>query len=193
MFEDKLKQRERGEEDQFFRHWDEMLLKNLRQRAKLGEITTILAEKLQVDDPDLLKRIMDLGITKDTGPAFLLAPLVQVAWAEGKVTGREQETILNIAHERGIENGSPAHTLLLQWLRVRPADELFETAVTAIRVGISVLPDLERSERIKSMVAMCHRVAASSGGLARLLGITHGVSQEEEAILDAISAKLTAA
>jgi hypothetical protein len=163
---DFFKKKEHGEENQFFRKHDEELLRRLRIRAKPGDLTTSLAEKLQVDDPDLLKPIMELGIIRDTGPAFLLAPLVQAAWAEGKVTNREQETVLQIAHERGIEDGSPAHTVLLQWLRVRPADELFEVAVTAIRVGMSILPDLERSERIKSMVAMCHRVAASSGGLA---------------------------
>ena len=51
----------------------------------------MLAVKLQIDDPALLRRIMALGVTLDTGAAFLLAPLVQVAWAEGGVTDRERE------------------------------------------------------------------------------------------------------
>jgi len=191
MSDDKLKKKAHAEQDQYFRKKDAELLEKLRRRVKLGDLTSTLAEKLQVDDPALLKRIVDFGITQETGPAFLLAPLVQVAWAEGKVTGREQRTILAVAEDRGIKKGSASHTLLLQWLETRPSDELFETAVTAIRVGLSVLPDDERAERIERMVAICRQVASSSGGLARELGLSDGVCQEEKAILEAITAKLT--
>jgi len=190
MYKDMLKAKERGDEEQYFRRRDEELIARLRERAHLQELTHALAEKLQVDDPALLKRIVDLGITRDTGPAFLLAPLVQIAWAEGRVTSRERETILGIAEGRGIEAGSAAHQQLVAWFGERPSAEVFDAAVLAIKAGISVLPEPERVERIAAMVAMCHRVAGASGGLARFLGLSSGVAHEEEQVLASIGARL---
>jgi hypothetical protein len=193
MVDDKLKQKGHAEQNLYFRKKDEELLQKLRRRVKLGDLTSALAEKLQIEDPELLNRITDLGVTLETGPALLLAPLVQVAWAEGKVTGREERAVLAIAEERGVAKGSPSHKKLEEWLATRPSDALFTAAVEAIRLGLSVCPEDERNERIKGMVALCRQVAGSSGGLARELGLTDGIQEEERAILEAIAKRLTSA
>ena len=187
---DLLKERERGFEADYFRKQDEELLAKMRERARLQEVAQALADKLRVDDAELLNRVAALGLTRETGPAILLAPLIQVAWAEGEVTDRERETVLRLASERGLEKGSRAYAQLEQWLRVRPANELFDTAVEAIKSGISVLSPEERTERAQRIVAACHKVAEASGGLFRLLGLSTGVSSEEESTLDTIAAKL---
>jgi len=189
---DIFKERERSLEEEYFRKHDAKLIEKLRERGKLAEITEALAVKLQIDDPALLRRIMDLGVTLDTGAAFLLAPLVQVAWAEGGVTDRERETVLRIATERGVDASSPAYTQLQEWLRKRPADAIFDAAVEAIKTGLSVLTPAERADRIKLIVGACREVASASGGLGRLLGLGTGVSSEEESILDAMVATLRA-
>ena len=150
----------------------------------------VLAEQLQVDNPELLRRVIALGVTLDTGPAFLLAPLVQVAWAEGNVTDRERDTVLRLAAARGVEVGSPAHAQLLKWLQERPANDLFDTAMEVIRGGLALLPQEEREERLKHIVQACHEVAEASGGLAKVLGLGSGVSGEEEALLEAIATTL---
>lgn len=190
MDKDIFKERERSLEEEYFRTHDAKLIEKLRERGKVEEIAEALAVKLQIDDPALLTRIMALGVTLDTGPAFLLAPLVQVAWAEGDVTDREREKVLRIATERGIEPSSPAHAQLQAWLRKRPADAIFATAVEAIKTGLSVLTPAERADRIKRIVDACREVASASGGLGRLLGLGTGVSSEEESILDAMAATL---
>ena len=190
MDKDIFKDRERSLEEEYFRTHDAKLIEKLRERGKVEEIAEALAVKLQIDDPALLRRIMALGVTLDTGAAFLLAPLVQVAWAEGGVTDREREKVLRIATERGIDPSSPAHAQLQEWLRTRPADAIFATAVEAIKTGLSVLTPAERADRIKRIVDACREVASASGGLGRLLGLGTGVSSEEESILDAMAATL---
>ena len=122
MDRDSFKERERALEEGYFRAQDAKLIEQLRQDARLEEIVLALAEHLQVDNPELLRRVIALGVRLDTGPAFLLAPLVQVAWAEAKVTDRERDTVLRLAEARGVEAGSPAHTQLLKWLEERPSD-----------------------------------------------------------------------
>jgi hypothetical protein len=192
MDKDIFKERERSLEEGYFRQHEAKLIEKLRERAKVDEIVEALAVKLQTDDPALLRRIMALGVTLDTGAAFLLAPLVQVAWAEGAVTDREREKVLRIATERGIDPSSPAYTQLQEWLRTRPADAVFDTAIETIKTGLSVLTPAERADRVKRIVDACREVASASGGFGRLLGLGTGVSSEEESILDAMAATLRA-
>jgi hypothetical protein len=190
MEKDIFKERGRGEEAAYFRNQDAQLIEKLRESVRLEEIALALAEKLQVDNPELLHRVMELGVTLDTAPAFLLAPLVQVAWAEGEVTEREYQTVLRFAGTRGVEESFPAHAQLRKWLRERPPDTLFDTAREVIKVGLSVLPPSEQEERIKRIVQACHEVAEASGGLAKVLGLGSGVSGEEETLLDTITTTL---
>jgi len=187
-----FKDRERSLEEEYFRKEDAKLLQKLRERDRLEAIAKALAEKLQADDPALLRRVMDLGATAETGSAFLLAPLVQVAWAEGTVTDAERDEVLRIAEERGIEAGSPAHAQLGAWLRTRPPDALFDAALAALKVGLSVLSPEERAERVKRIADGCREVAKASGGLSRLLGLGSGISSDEESVLETITATLRA-
>ena len=192
MDKDIFKERERALEEEYFRKHNAKLIEKLRERGKVEEIVEALAVKLQIDDPALLRRIMALGVTLDTGAAFLLAPLVQVAWAGGAVTDREREKVLRIATERGVDTSSPAYTQLQEWLQTRPGDAIFVTAVEAIKTGLSVLTPAEQADRVKRIVDACREVASASGGLGRLLGLSTGVSSEEESILDAMAATLRA-
>ena len=190
---DLLKERERGEETDYFRRADATLIEKMRARAQLSEIAQALADKLRVDDPELLRRVAELGLDRETGTAILVAPLVQVAWADGHVSEAERSIVLELAASRGLVAGMPAHDKLLEWLRERPSDAVFETALEVMRVGFSVLPAAERDERITSLVAACRRIAeASGGGLVRLIGLSHGVFGAESATLDAITTGLTA-
>jgi PAS domain-containing protein len=187
---DIFKDRERGFEADHFLKQDAKLLAKLRERAALSEVAQALAEKLKVDNAEL---IVELGITRDTGAAVLLAPLVQVAWAEGQVTEAERNMVLSLAASRGIAPGSPAYAQLEAWLKKRPSDELFATALEAMKDGLAVLTEAERDERIKYIAEAAHKVAeASGGGLFKLLGLATGVSHNETAVLDAIIRQLRA-
>ena len=191
MSEDIFRGRERAFEAEWANRHDAELIEKLRQKDRLEAITEALAKKLQADDPALLQRAMDMGITLDTGPAFLLAPLVQVAWAEGSVTEQEKETVLRLAANRGIEPGSTPYAQLVAWLHRRPNDELFDTAIEIIRAGFGVLPAAERDARVYLLAEACHEVAAASGhGLWHALGLSSGVSKEESSFLDHIKTRL---
>ena len=188
---DIIKERGRGFEEDYFRKQDEKLLETMRERARLQEVAQALADKLRVDDAELLRRVVELGLTRETGAAILLAPLVQVAWAEGEVTDREREVVFEIAASRGLEAGSPAGQQLEEWLDRRPSDALFDTALEVMKAGLAVFPSDERAQRIGEIVTGCRRVAEASGGsLLRLLGIGSGIDEDEAVVLDAIAAKL---
>jgi hypothetical protein len=187
-----LEERERGYETDYFHRLDEKLLEKMRKRAALQEVAEALAEKLRVDDPELLRRVAELGLTRETGAAILLAPLVQVAWAEGNVTDRERAVVFEVAARRGIEPGTPPRAQLEAWLTQRPPDALFGTALEVIEAGLAILTPEERDQRRREIVTAASRVAeASGGGLGKLLGIPGaGTSGPEAAVVAAIAAKL---
>jgi hypothetical protein len=192
MAKDIFRERERGEEQAYFREQDARLIAKLRQKAKLSEISHALAEKLQADEPELLERIQRLGVTLDTGSAFILAPLVEVAWVDGNVSDAERDTILHIAKQRGVESGSSDYCQLLDWLAHRPSDELFRTALEAIRIGLSVLPPDEAEQRIATLIKACEDVARAAGWIDELLHLDR-ISDAESAVIVAIRRNLAKA
>lgn len=189
MPKDMFRERERAEEEAYFHQQDAKLIAKLREKAELSEIAHALAEKLHVDEPALLERIKKLGITLDTGAAFILAPLVEVAWADGDVSHAERSAILHIAKQRGIARGSADHRQLVDWLNHRPPDEIFQTALEAIRIGISVLPPAEAEQRIAAMIKACEDVAEAAGGISGLLQL-EGISYGEAAVIAEIRRRL---
>jgi len=185
-----LGDREKAMEESYFRREDAKLLAKLRDKAGLDDIALALGEKLQVDNPELLARVKQVGLSIDTAPALFLAPMVQVAWAGGSVIKAERDAVLRIARERGVDPASPAYAQLEQWLKDRPDDAVFDTSVAIIKYGFAVLPAAEKEERIKRIVDACHEVAeASSSSLGWILGI-RSVSDSEASTLDAIASTL---
>jgi len=188
-----LGDREKAMEADYFRKENERLLEKLRQGAKLDDIAKALGEKLQVDNQELLARIRGLDLTREAAPALFLTPLVQVAWAEGSVGNREREAVLRLARERDVEEGSPTYLQLVEWLKVRPSDAVFDVGLEVIKYGLAVLPPREMEERIVRLIDACHEVAAASGTeLARLLGLGDGVSRVEAHMLDEFNVRLRA-
>lgn len=185
--------REKAFENSYFRQQDAKLIKRLRMGAGLDEIAVALAEKLEVDDPTLLARARGVGITAETAPAFFLAPLVQVAWAEDKVGRHERDVVLRIARERGIAMDSPSYAQLVAWLDQRPPDDLFEAALDVLKTGFAVLPQAEREERIERIVHSCREVAADPGagaGFVQLLGLGDSISGSEGSNIQMIADRL---
>jgi hypothetical protein len=183
--------REKAMEADYFRQRDATLIQKLREEAKFDEIAMAIRDKLQVDNPELLQRVRELGITPETAAAFLMAPLVQVAWGGNSVIPEERQAVLREARERGVDDGSPAQAHLLEWLTVRPSDEFFETAIEVIKYSLAVLPRYEQEDRIKRLVAACHGVAKASGSkISWVLGLFDGINSSEASVLDTITRAL---
>lgn len=186
-----LSDREKAMEANYFRQQDARLLERLRNANKFDAMAEALRDGLHVDNPELLERARSLGINADNASAFLCMPLVQVAWAEGSVSRKEHDVVMRIAHERGVEAGTPGNDQIDEWLRIRPSDDLFDTAIEVLKFGLDVFPPAEREERVQRLLDACHDVAAVSGSeIARQLGLGDGVSRTEAHALDVIATRL---
>ena len=178
--------RKKGQEEEYFRKQEQALIGQMRARQQAEAERQQMAEALGLADDEILRELQALGYTRETVSLLHLAPLVQVAWAEGKVTEGERRLIHDLARSRGIEAGSPVDQRLTEWLDERPAEDFFERTLRIIRALLQALPPDERAVGRRDLLSHCAQVAAASGGF---LGFGN-VSEAEQALLDRIAAEL---
>jgi hypothetical protein len=183
---DAFKERGRALEEDYFRRKEQELIAKMREKAAAEAARQALGERTGVADPQLLADLQELGYTADTITLLHLVPLVQMAWAEGHVSMRERDLIIEAARARGIESGSPADQQLASWLATRPSEDLFTTTLRAIGAMLQSRPDAEREASQKDLVSYLTSIASASGGV---LG-WGAVSDEERAVLARITAEL---
>ena len=176
-----LQDRRRALEDAFFRRKAEEHREALRLREREVAAREALAEASGIEDEAVLARLAELGIRADTLAALTLIPLVEVAWADGRMEEPERRAVLAGAESTGIDPDSPSHGLLRLWLEDRPPPDL----VTLWRDFITALcKDLDPAERRRLADRILERglrVAEAAGGF---LGLTSAVSKEERAVLE---------
>lgn len=176
-----MQERGRALEEAFFKKQHEQQLAKLREQEERAQAREALAAASGItDDPELIDRLAGLGIHAETLAALTLIPLVEVAWADGKMEARERDAILRGAESSGIQPGSPSYGLLEIWTHDRPAPELLETwkaYIAALSDELSADQKWHLEERI---IGRARAVAEAAGGF---LGLGSKISAEEEAML----------
>jgi|SRR5687767_10765003 len=181
--------RARGLEEEFFRKKEQELIEKLRQNAKVATEKHQIGAAIGVSDEKTLNDLLELGYTRETVALLHLVPLVQVAWAEGNVSKRERELIMEAARARGIQVGSAAHKKLAEWLERRPTDGFFQKTLVIIQAILGALPEDQQEGSKRDLVAYCTRIAEASGGI---LGLGGKIDDAESALLRKIAASLEA-
>lgn len=183
---DGFKERGRALEEEYFHRKERELIEKMRAKAQAEAAQEELAARTGVADTQILADLHELGYTPETISLLHLVPLVQMAWAEGNVSRRERDLIIEAARARGIESGSAADTQLQGWLASRPSDTLFSTTLRAIGAMFASRPDSEREAGEKDLLSYLTSIASASGGV---LGFG-AVSDQERAVLERVTAEI---
>jgi hypothetical protein len=183
---DAFKERGRALEEDYFRRKEQELIAKMRERAAAEAERQRIGQTTGVADAQILQDLQDLGYTADTVTLLHLVPLIQMAWAEGHVSMRERDLIIEAARARGIESGSAADRQLAGWLATRPSEELFNTTMRAIAAMLESRPEEERAASEKDLLSYLTSIATASGGV---LG-WGAVSDEERSVLARITQEL---
>src|SRR5262249_23926806 len=145
MSQDFLGDRKKALEESFFAKQNAALVERLRAQREKQSRAEDLARVSLIRDPEVVEKLVELGLDAATWVALSLVPLVEVAWADGRVERREREAILAAAIEHGIEPGSPSREMLESWLDAPPQGALF-AAWGAYATGLAAkLSDAERA------------------------------------------------
>lgn len=181
-----LSDRRRNLEEDYFRRQEMESIARLRERAAREAERRKMGEQLDLSDDEVLLALQQLGYTSETSALLFLAPLVQVAWAEGRVSSSERELILEAAATQGIGPGSEAYLKLLEWLSERPAEELLEGSLRLIGSMLHQMSPDEREARKYELLLFATQVAEASGGVMGFVGLGNRICREEEAMLERI-------
>ena len=175
-----LKAKAKALEDSFFAKENARILKEFKKAVADEERRIEFREYLNIENDEVLDALVDLAVEPETLVAFTLVPLVEVAWADGEIQPKERDAIIKAAIERGVEDGSPTHTLLSNWLHTPPSPLLFETWLGYIRELLASLGDRSREHMKNSSLGRARAIAEAAGGF---LGIA-SISAAEKAMLE---------
>ncbi len=136
-------------------------------------------------DGQLTAALASLGLDQDNYPAVALLPLIEVAWADGRVQPSERRLIAGIAEGYGMPI---SEDWLARWLDAPPSATAFLTARTVL-LGLMSRSDsrAEAPDTIDSLLDLCQRVAETAGGL---FGIAFTVTRSERQCIEEIAQHL---
>lgn len=184
---DPFSDRKRAQEEEYFRKQEQQNIEKMRRRMAMEAERQEMAQELGVSDETALSELQELGFTRETAPVVYLAPLAQVAWADGRVGASERELILDAARARGVVEGGPADKMLADWLDARPEETFFEKALRVVGAMLRALPPDQREAQKRDLVSAGARIAEAAGGV---LGFGNKVSKEEQEVVARITAEL---
>jgi hypothetical protein len=179
-----LEDRERALENQFYEKENADKVAALKKKLDGQDSKDELRKASGMSDDAVLDKLVALGMKANTIAALSLVPLIQVAWADGKIQDNERVAILQGAHGKGLEKGTPGYELLQTWLQHPPKDELFSAWESYIKALTAQLNDEQNRLLKNQIVGFAKMVAASAGGI---LGFGK-VSADEEKVLGRIEA-----
>lgn len=139
-----------------------------------------------MNDRELTEALALLGLDRANHRAIGLLPLIEVAWADGRIQKAERDLIARTAARYGID---PGDAWLARWLKKRPAATTFLTARTVLLalMARSGRSELAAPETLDALLDLCTEVAAAAGGL---FGLAFTVERSERACIEEIATSL---
>ncbi len=180
MTEDSLHEHGKAMEDLFFHDVDQKLLHQLKADAEADKNRESLMKATGIHDADVIKHLVDQGISVETLASIGLIPLVAVAWADGKMEDNERKAVLKAAAESGIDQNNCCYELILRWLNNKPSAELVASWKEYIGALRGTLDATALNQIKASILDRTKRVADSAGGF---LG-GHATSAVEKEVME---------
>lgn len=171
----------REEEEKYFQAEDQEKMLDLRRKKQLDAVRRREREGIATvlsTSEEVAEEAMNLGFDAETVRVLPLITIIQVAWADGRVTGNEHDEVEEIASRYGIQGESSAHHFLMMLLKERPTDLFFDRVNNVIA---HLLEDSPHADLRENLLEWSRDVAEASGGL---FGLLNPISKKEQAVLE---------
>jgi hypothetical protein len=165
-------------ENRFFYENNRVLAEELKRLKQEEESVDALAKVSGIASKIVLTELVSLGVRPETVAALCLVPVIEVAWADGKIDAREIEAFVKGATKTGSRTSL---RILQEWLQKKP-DENLEQAWKHYMKGLcGVMDEKALSLLCDDIIAHARNVANASGGF---LGLIDPVSSAEKKKLE---------
>lgn len=171
-------------EDAFFLEEDRILKGRLQAMRQLKETKEALSSVSGITNDAVLARLVQLNVKPETVAALAAVPLIEVAWADGKIETSEREAVLHHANGMGIVPGTVEHELLERWLTHQPGPELMTAWQTCLK---GLCESLSAEDRVVLQEELLHATKITAEAAGGFLGLGR-ISSAEQKVLDSLAA-----
>lgn len=151
-------------EEMFFRKADHVLIEKKRQLEKAERSLATAAKVSGISSEAVLRKLIEMNVQLDVLATLSIIPLVEVAWADGKVDKGERDAVLKGAENYGLLKDQIGYSLLEQWLGHRPPAGLLESWIYYIRGLCPLLSGAERETLKADLIQRARAVAEATDG-----------------------------
>ena len=183
---DELNKRAHALEEAFFNKQSQDLLAKLRARDVAKQKKSDLTAVTGIEDATVLDELVGLGLDSTTLVALTIAPLVLMAWRDGKIGTHERAAVLRAAEERGFSQGTLIFQMVEGWLDARPDPSLKHAWMGYVKSLRGKMPQEAYDALKKDILERSKRVAHLTGGVLGVLA----TSRAERHLLSEIEAAL---
>jgi hypothetical protein len=145
-----------------------------------GSERRLMASILGLDEDDsTIEELHACGFRPSNLALLDVLPLVELAWADGRVSPRERQIVTAAAARRRDVRAS-AHTQLAWWLAERPPEPVFRACRNTLR---RAMRGLARSTAACTRVTLETEIALLTSSAGGLLGTETPIPEEQRRIL----------
>ena len=168
-------------EDRFYYAESVVLPEKLKMLKSGKETIEALSKASGIVNESVLRELLELGVRSEIVTALSLIPIIEVAWADGALAGKEREAVVDAARKNGIED---AQSVLKEWLKNKPNPRLM-SAWKAYMQGLCEVLSRESIAGLKADILRNAKVVAEASG--SFLGLGDPVSPSELDAIDRIA------
>lgn len=180
MATDSLDDRRKALEDQFFQQHEKELVQKLKDAAAKKSSKEELQKLTGITDEQVLESLSDMKLGGAATLVMSLYPVIEIAWADGKLDGKEREAIMEAVKGIGLENGSPAWDYLQKWLAEKPEPSWHDLWSGYVKALCAHMKPDDKALLKATVLGRARTVAEASGGF---LGVAFRVSDAEKRVL----------
>lgn len=184
MSSDAFDDRRKALEEQFFKQQSEAALQKLKDQQARAATKDEIQRLTGISNPVILDALANLKLGGAAVMVMSMFPLVEVAWADGKVDDKERLVVLQQAENVGIAKDSEASLLLAQWLDERPEQSWHQLWADYVSELVKRMKTEDRELLKNEVLGRARLVAESSGGM---LFSGFAVSAAEKRVLEKLS------
>jgi tellurite resistance protein len=166
-------------EDMFFYEQDRRIIEQRARLQQMKQTKASLATVSGIHDDALLEKLIELKIGPETLATLIGIPLIEVAWADGKMDEKERKKLFEYAENAGLRQKGLDAKIMSAWLEKKPDPALLKAWKQYIQTLCKELNAHERKALHDEVMADARSVAEAAGGV---LGLGK-ISAEEKAML----------
>jgi len=172
-----LHSRGRVLEDLFFFKQDIVLTEKKRQIQKMERNLKTLSGISGITNEAILRKLTELDIRIEVLATLSIIPLIEVAWAGGKIDDQQRAAVLKSAESLGIFGTHIDLGLFEHWLRNQPPKGMIESWIYYMQGLCQLLDDSERRALKSDLLHRARRVVEAECGPA---GTKSKISRRKE-------------